>query len=128
MRKSVAAVAAMVAGGFFALHGHTAVAETFGITSNEGVSLQASVVGEFDEPWAMTFLPDGTMLVSTKPGTLFHVTQDGEKTEVEGLWSVAYGGQGGLGDVVLHPDFERNGLVYISSAETLDRGLAGTNA
>ena len=65
----------------------------------------------------MTFLTDGTMLVTTKPGMLFHVTQGGDKTEVKGLWDVAYGGQGGLGDVILHPQFAQNGLVYISSAE-----------
>lgn len=97
-------------------------AETFEISGKGGVSLQASVVAEFDEPWAMTFLPDGTLLVTTKPGRLFHVTQDGGKTPVGGIWEVAYGGQGGLGDVVLHPGFTRNTLVYISSAETLDGG------
>ena len=102
--------------------GPSSAAETFDIRGSGSVTLQASAVAEFDEPWAMTFLPDGTMLVTTKSGTLFHVTRDGKKTEVEGMWDVAYGGQGGLGDVVLHPDFARNNLVYISNAETLDRG------
>lgn len=99
-----------------------AAASTFENASENGLTLQASTVAQFDEPWAMTFLPDGTMLVTTKPGKLFHVTQNGVKTEVEGIWEVAYGGQGGLGDVVLHPQFAQNGLVYISSAETLDGG------
>jgi glucose/arabinose dehydrogenase len=103
---------------FIVLAASPAAAATFEISSNDGVTLQASTVVEFDEPWAMTFLPDGTMLVTTKPGKLFHVTQDGDKTEVEGIWEVAYGGQGGLGEVVLHPQFAQNGLVYISSAET----------
>jgi glucose/arabinose dehydrogenase len=39
------------------------------------------------------------------------------------MWDVAYGGQGGLGDVVLHPDFANNGYVYISNAETVDGGM-----
>jgi glucose/arabinose dehydrogenase len=95
---------------------------TFEIAGKNGVTLQASTVAEFDEPWAMTFLPDGTILVTTKPGKLFHLTQEGDKTEVEGVWDVAYGGQGGLGDVVLHPQFAQNGLLYISNAETLDDG------
>jgi len=103
---------------FIVLAASPATATTFEVSSNDRVTLQASTVAEFDEPWAMTFLPDGTMLVTTKPGKLFHVTQDGDKTEVEGIWEVAYGGQGGLGDVVLHPQFAQNGLVYISSAET----------
>ena len=95
---------------------------TFEIAGKNGATFQASTVAEFDEPWAMTFLPDGTILVTTKPGKLFHLTQKGDKTEVEGVWDVAYGGQGGLGDVVLHPQFAQNGLLYISNAETLDDG------
>ncbi len=99
-----------------------AEAETFEIAGKNGVILQATRVATFDEPWAMTFLPDGTMLVTTKPGKLFHVTQEGDKVEVDGMWEVAYGGQGGLGDVVLHPKFAQNNFVYISYAETLDNG------
>ncbi len=96
--------------------------ETFSITGTEGTALNAEAIADFDEPWAMTFLPDGTALVTTKPGKLIHVTQDGGKTEVDGMWEVAYGGQGGLGDVVLHPDFEQNGYVYLSYAQSLDKG------
>ncbi|MDX1580150.1 MAG: PQQ-dependent sugar dehydrogenase, partial [Alphaproteobacteria bacterium] len=99
-----------------------ALAKSFEITGSSGSQVKAEVVASFDEPWAMTFLPDGTLLVSTKPGALYHVTQDGKKTAVEGLWDVAYGGQGGLGDVILHPDFEENGYLYISNAESLDQG------
>ncbi len=103
----------------------TAVAqEKFTITGSSGMALSAEPVASFDQPWAMTFLPDGTMLVTTKPGKLFHVTQDGKSTEVDDMWDVAYGGQGGLGDVVLHPDFASNSLVYISHAEA-DGGKNG---
>ena len=100
----------------------SANAADFELTSNSGSIILASEITSFNEPWAMTFLPDGTMLVTTKPGKLYHVTQNGEKTEVEGMWEVSYGGQGGLGDVVLHPDFARNGYVYISNVDTLDGG------
>ena len=121
MRK-LAALVAVAGGGNLCTAGLSPAADSFEIAGKNGVTLQAAVVAEFDEPWAMTFLPDGTMLVTTKPGKLFHVTQDGDKTEVEGIWKVAYGDQGGLGDVVLHPNFADNGLVYISNAETLDDG------
>jgi len=101
-----------------AMTGGTAVAqEKFTITGSNGTTLNAQVVASFDQPWAMTFLPDGAMLVTTKPGKLFHVSQDGKSTGVDGMWDVAYGGQGGLGDVVLHPDFANNSLVYVSYAE-----------
>jgi len=92
-------------------------AGAFTIEGTKGTELAAAKVAKFDKPWAMTFLPDGTLLVTEKRGVLWHVASDGSKTEVQGLWKVAYGGQGGLGDVVLHPDFERNSWVYLSYAE-----------
>ena len=117
-----AAIFAVALAAVFLAASQPTVAESFETTDTNGVTLQAFPVATFDEPWAMTFLPDGTMLVTTKPGKLFHVTRDGEKTEVAGIWDVAYGGQGGLGDVVLHPDFSQNNLVYISNVETQDGG------
>ncbi|NNJ65415.1 MAG: PQQ-dependent sugar dehydrogenase, partial [Xanthomonadales bacterium] len=78
-----------------------------------------SPVANFNEPWAMTFLPDGRLLVTEKRGRLYLVTQEGEKSRpVEDVPNVDYRGQGGLGEVVLHPEFERNGLIYLSYAES----------
>jgi glucose/arabinose dehydrogenase len=75
-------------------------------------------IAEFDEPWAMAFLPDGRLLVTEKAGRLFVVDQEGNKSEpVSGVPDVDYGGQGGLGDVALHPDFAKNGLIYLSYVE-----------
>ena len=71
-------------------------------------------ITSFDEPWAMTFLPDGKMLVTEKKGRLLVVDTEGNKRNVNGLPDVGYGGQGGLGDVALHPNFATNGLVYLS--------------
>ena len=78
-------------------------------------------VGEFREPWAMAFLP-GTeqALITEKNGRLLLWTRSGEAaavTAVAGAPEVDYGGQGGLGDVIAHPDFQRNRLVYLSWAE-----------
>jgi glucose/arabinose dehydrogenase len=76
-------------------------------------------VADFNEPWAMTFLPDGRLLVTEKRGRLLVVTQQGEISRpVEDVPNVDYRGQGGLGDVVLHPDFANNKLVYLSYAES----------
>jgi len=76
-------------------------------------------IGEFDQPWAMTFLPDGRLLITEKSGQLLLVTQDGQKSEpVKNIPDVDYGGQGGLGDVILHPDFTRNNVVYLSYVES----------
>ncbi|MEO0547496.1 MAG: PQQ-dependent sugar dehydrogenase [Pseudomonadota bacterium] len=100
----------------------TVPAKAFEVEGSAGTKLTATEIATFDQPWSMSFLPDGTLLVATKPGVLYHVKTDGSRTEVGGVWDVAFGGQGGLGDVVPHPDFANNGLLYISSAETVDGG------
>lgn len=80
----------------------------------------------FDEPWSMAFLPDGRMLVTEKKGNLFIVNQQGQKTRpIGGMPDVDYGGQGGLGDVAVHPDFADNNLIYISYAEAGKGGTRG---
>jgi len=101
-----------------------AQAETFEISGTK-TTLSAEVVADFNGPWAMTFLPDDTMLVTEQRGRMFHVTRDGAKTAVSGVPQVRAGGQGGLGDVVLHPEFAANQLVYLSYVE---RGEGGRGA
>lgn len=83
-------------------------------------------VARFDEPWAMAFLPDGSLLVTEKAGTLVHFDPaSGKRAEIAGVPQVAYGGQGGFGDVALHPHFTDNGLVYYSYAEEGEGGTRG---
>lgn len=88
------------------------------IKGSSGTTIHVQPFVEFNEPWAMTFLPSGKMLVTEKSGTLLLVGADGKsKKSVSGVPKVAYGGQGGLGDIVLHPQFTENRLVYLSYAE-----------
>ncbi len=83
-------------------------------------------VARFDEPWAMAFLPDGRLLVTEKRGRLLLVGQDGKKSgPIDGVPEVDYGGQGGFGDVALHPDFADNGVIYVSFAEAGDNNTRG---
>ena len=82
-------------------------------------------LSRFDDPWAMAFLPDGRLLVTEQRGHLQLYTPGGDKREISGVPQVEYGGQGGLGDIVLHPDFARNRLVYLSYAESGERNRAG---
>lgn len=92
----------------------------------------ATEISRFDQPWAMTFLPDGSLLVTEKRGKLQHLDPaSGQKHEITGVPKVAYGGQGGFGDVILHPQFASNHVIYLSYAEegTLDtRGAAVARA
>jgi aldose sugar dehydrogenase len=79
----------------------------------------ATPVATFDEPWAMTFLPDGRMLVTEKGGRLKIATRDGEAaTVVPGTPVVDSAGQGGLMDVVAAPDFATSKVIYLSWSES----------
>ena len=96
------------------------------IDGNAGSRLFAESYAEFNEPWAMTFLPDGDLLVTEKSGSLilFNV-HDRSKVLVGGVPKVAYGGQGGLGDIILHPQFSDNRWIYLSYAEQDASGKKG---
>jgi glucose/arabinose dehydrogenase len=85
---------------------------------------EAQPIARFDYPWAIAFLPDGRMLVTEKPGHIFLVTEQGAKTAVEGVPAVAYGGQNGLLDIAVAPDFSNSGRVYLTYTEPGDGGSA----
>nr|WP_319776995.1 PQQ-dependent sugar dehydrogenase [uncultured Sphaerochaeta sp.] len=88
------------------------------VRGSDGSLLLAENYGEFEEPWAMVFLPGGELLVTEKAGRMILFDQmTGSRQDVAGIPAVAYAGQGGLGDVILHPRFESNNLVYFSYAE-----------
>jgi glucose/arabinose dehydrogenase len=78
-------------------------------------------------PWGLTFLPGGKMLVTERPGRLRVVGADGKLSEpVAGLPAVDARGQGGLLDVALDPNFASNGLIYWSYAEPQEGGVNNT--
>jgi glucose/arabinose dehydrogenase len=86
----------------------------------------ATPVAKFNEPWAMTFLPDGRLLVTEKKGALKVFNIQGTVTDdVTGVPMVDYGGQGGFGDVIVHPGFATNGLVYLSYVEAGENDTRG---
>lgn len=70
------------------------------------------------QPWSMAWLPNGDMLVTEKPGRL-RIVRDGQllPEAVPGVPEVFYEGQGGLFDVVPHPNFSDNRWVYLSYAK-----------
>ena len=77
-------------------------------------------------PWAIEFMPDGRLLVTEKSGSLRIVSPDGKvSAPVAGVPEVVARGQGGLLDVAVHPDFDRNRLVYLTYTEG---GPDGTNS
>lgn len=89
-------------------------------------------VADFDQPWAIEFLPGSgrrltdLALVTEKSGALWLVdSRDGSKRAVAGAPAAKVAGQGGLGDVVVHPDFAANRRVYISFVEAGEGGTSG---
>ncbi|BAU73494.1 PQQ-dependent sugar dehydrogenase [Metapseudomonas furukawaii] len=86
------------------------------------------VASGLEYPWALAFLPDGRMLVTERPGRLRLVTTDGRlSSPISGVPRVFAQGQGGLLDLALSPDFDKDRRVYLSYAEAGDEGgLAGT--
>lgn len=89
---------------------------------------RVTVVAEgFTRPWSMAFLPGGDLLVTEKPGRL-RLIRDGQllPEPIQGTPEVLAEGQGGLLDVVVHPDYEDNGYIYLSLARDLGDGESTT--
>ena len=70
---------------------------------------------ELINPWGMAFLPDGRILVTERQGSI-RIVQDGKllPETVEGVPAVYAEGQGGLLDIKLHPDYDKNGWIYLT--------------
>lgn len=80
------------------------------------------VVDDLERPWAVEFLPGDRMLITERPGRMWLI-ENGARTEVEGLPEITARGQGGLMDVIKHPDFDNNNMIYFSYAAEYDGGL-----
>jgi glucose/arabinose dehydrogenase len=107
-----------------ALLAGSAAAQEVERTEQHAVRINVLTRG-LEHPWSLAFLPDGRMLVTERAGRLRIVAADGTLAPdpVPGLpESVSANGQGGLHDVVLHPDFANNKLVYLAYAGAGDGG------
>ena len=86
------------------------------IDTAEQHKIRISVVARgLSHPWALAFLPDGSMLVTELDGRL-RVVRDGvlDPTPIAGVPEVRIDGNGGLMDVAIHPEFADNRLVYLT--------------
>ena len=87
-----------------------------------------TVASGLQNPWGLAFLPDGRMLVTERPGRMRIVTPDGKLGEpLQGLPKVETGGQGGLLDVAIDPNFSANATVYWSFSEADPEGGRGNS-
>ncbi len=101
-----------------------ALAETVD-TERHSVTLER-LAEPLEHPWGLAVLPDGAMLVTERPGRL-RLVVDGvlQPEPVAGVPDVRAGGQGGLLDVVIDPNFAGNRMVYLAFSEAGEGG-AGT--
>ena len=78
------------------------------------------VASGLEVPWGMAFLPDGRLLVTERPGRL-RIIENGRllPKPVAGTPTVRVGHDAGMFDIAVHPDYRRNGWIYLSYAETL---------
>ena len=84
--------------------------------STEQQRIHVTVVTKgLQSPWGMAFLPDGDLLVTERPGRL-RIVRDGvlDPAPIAGLPAIRAVVIGGLADVVLHPNYRRNRLIYFS--------------
>lgn len=82
------------------------------------------IVPDLSIPWAFTFLPDESILINEKSGELIHYI-NGKKIKVAGLPEIYVRGQGGLMDIILHPNYRENGWIYFSYASSTGEGSGG---
>ena len=95
-------------------------------TASGGMRVE-TVASGLEHPWSVALMPDGTFLVTERPGRLRHVDANGKlSAPIAGVPTVFAQGQGGLLDVVLAPDFATSHRIYLSFAEPGDDGNAGT--
>lgn len=89
-----------------------------------GAKVRAVPVAKgLENPWSVTFLPNGDMLVTERPGRL-RVVRKGvlDPTPVAGVPQVWATGQGGLLEVLPHPQFAQNQLLYLTYSKPCDKG------
>lgn len=88
--------------------------------SSKAGPVKVESLAKLDNPWGMTVLPDGDLLITEKPGHL-RIFKNGKLSDpIAGTPKVAYRGQGGLQDVTVDPNFAQNHWIYLSYSEAAD--------
>ena len=95
-----------------------------GVVSSEAHRFRVETVAEgLAHPWAVAQLPDGRFLITERGGRLLLLASAGAKPrEISGVPAVYARGQGGLLDVALHPDYAKNGWIYLAFSKPVGDG------
>jgi glucose/arabinose dehydrogenase len=98
------------------------------LKAEETLPFTVTKVAEFKLGWRLAFLPDGRMLITEKVGPVWLVTQTGEKTPIDNVPKVEYGGQGGMLGVFLSPHYADDHYVYLTYSEPGEAGETGVSS
>ena len=128
MSRKAALLVTLFATSFFTF-AQSGSSEQIEMKGSNGTVITGSVLTSFNNPWAMAFLPDGHSLVTEKGGTLWLLDKEQHKRfAVSNVPNITARGQGGLGDVIIHPEFTSNNTLYISYVERDDKNDAFSGA
>lgn len=128
MNKLIDKIALLITLGFLAFYPLVLVAAQLEAKQyrSQDYTYKAEVITEgLNQPWSMVFLPDNTILVAEKFGDIIQVFPDGNKQVVGKIEDAVVHGQGGLMDLTLHPNFNKNHRVYYSYTAQ-DKSYYGT--
>ncbi|MBC8130668.1 MAG: PQQ-dependent sugar dehydrogenase [Rhizobiaceae bacterium] len=113
----------LAAGASVAMISTSALAVDTTMDSEAGTLSVVTMAEGLESPWGMEFLPDGSLIVTEKAGTIRMVAADGTVGEpLTGLPDIDAGGQGGLLDIALDPTFAENRFVYITYSQAGEGG------
>ncbi len=115
MRRRILTLCLMIVLGVF--HLNSLLAQT--IQSEKQSFRVVPLTQGLQHPWSLAFLPDGRLLITERAGRLRIVQKDFtlDPKPVSGLPDIIASGQGGLFDVVLHPQYSKNGWIYFAYSE-----------
>jgi glucose/arabinose dehydrogenase len=123
-RKSLIALVSCIFVSFFANSVETQASNLVKFRNKLVSQLYFSDTGT---PWGMVWLPNGDLLITMRAGKLILVKKgQAESTTLSGLPNIAAGGQGGLLDIALHPDYANNHWLYLSYTKANNEGNKST--
>ncbi|GMQ27300.1 PQQ-dependent sugar dehydrogenase [Algoriphagus sp. oki45] len=101
--------------------------ETFATQTDKLLIKVDTLYSELENPWGMTWLPDGKMLITERKGEIL-IFQDDAFTgqKIQGLPPVHEVNQAGLLDIAIHPKYEENGWIYIAYAKHFEDSTGAT--